>query len=131
MDNTIVHTGPLHANNDDGAMIFTHFALHDTGDTTTPSLIRLLRIARSLLLLNYDIRIRILRSLDSLDVATDDTSVVGVRLLAFGADLVEFTGDETMAADGAPVGRRGESADDAGADEDGEVESVLGVPSRG
>lgn len=100
-------------------------------DSTTPSLIRLLRVTRSLLLLNYDIRVSILRSWDCLDVATDDTSVVRVRLLAFRPDLVEVTRDEAVATDGAPVRGRSESADDAGTDEDGEVEAVLGVPSRG
>ena len=85
---------------------------------------------------------------DSLDVAADEARALRLLLPAQRANLrdtalsrhdvtdyrrthhVEVVAHETVAADGAPVARGGERAEDTRAREEGQVEAVLRVPPR-
>lgn len=86
---------------------------------------------------------------DSFDVAADEARALRLLLPAQCTNLrdtalsgcnvtdrrrthhVEVVAHEPVAADRAPVARRGERAEDARAGEEGQVEAVLRVPPRG
>lgn len=57
-------------------------------------------------------------------------SAPGHAIAVNGAYHVEIMADEPVPADGAPIARGRERANDAGSREEGEVEAVLRVPSR-
>lgn len=66
-----------------------------------------------------------------LRVTAHDAAALILVLLALCPDQFEVMREKPVARDGTPVGRARERADDARANEDGEVEAVLGVPFWG
>lgn len=91
--------------------------------TLTLTLLLLLRV-----LPDHNIVVPILARRQSLDITGNTSLHLRDLSLPLAPDELEVVRQETVAGDGAPVGGRGKGGNDASADEDGEVEAVLGVP---
>ena len=95
------------------------------------AVLAVLLVVFALLLLDHDILVCIGRCGDCFNVTTNDALVIRVSLLALRANHVQVVANKAMSANWTPVGGSGQRADDAGANEDGEVEAILRVPFRG
>lgn len=95
------------------------------------TVLAVLLVVFALLLLDHDILVCIGRCGDRFDVTANDSLVIGVSLLALRANHVQVVANKAVSANWTPIGCSGQRADDTGANEDREVETVLRVPFRG